>query len=322
MSEFSNHLTIKDIAKLSGVSKSTVSRVINHDPMVKETTRNKVMAIVEQYQFTPSKSARAMRGYGNKVIGIVVTRLDSMSENQAVRTMLPILYQYGYDPIIIESQFSVDKVEEHLTMLKEKQADGVIIFAFTGLEPSLLSFWENKSVIMARSYTDFTCVCYDDIGAVSTLLKYLHQSKHHKKIGFIGIEQHDQTTGALRYQAYMDYCQQNQISPNAYLGNLSYRSGYELAQSILSLSPTAIVCATDAIALGLNKYLQQNQLEHIVVASIGNSELLNFLFPNTLTVELGFDKAGTYAAKELLSMLQNTTLAKTITVPSTLIFNE
>ncbi|OCG10711.1 trehalose operon repressor TreR [Gilliamella apicola] len=322
MSEFSNHLTIKDIAKLSGVSKSTVSRVINHDPMVKETTRNKVMAIIEQYQFTPSKSARAMRGYGNKVIGIVVTRLDSMSENQAVRAMLPILYQYGYDPIIIESQFSVDKVEEHLTMLKEKQADGVIIFAFTGLEPSLLSFWENKSVIMARSYTDFTCVCYDDIGAVTTLLKYLHQSKHHKKIGFIGIEQHDQTTGALRYQAYMDYCQQNQISPNAYLGNLSYRSGYELAQSILSLSPTAIVCATDAIALGLNKYLQQNQLEHIVVASIGNSELLNFLFPNTLTVELGFDKAGTYAAKELLSMLQNTTLAKTITVPSTLIFNE
>lgn len=322
MSEFSNHLTIKDIAKLSGVSKSTVSRVINHDPMVKETTRNKVMTIIEQYQFTPSKSARAMRGYGNKVIGIVVTRLDSMSENQAVRAMLPILYQYGYDPIIIESQFSVDKVEEHLTMLKEKQADGVIIFAFTGLEPSLLSFWENKSVIMARSYTDFTCVCYDDIGAVTTLLKYLHQSKHHKKIGFIGIEQHDQTTGALRYQAYMDYCQQNQISPNAYLGNLSYRSGYELAQSILSLSPTAIVCATDAIALGLNKYLQQNQLEHIVVASIGNSELLNFLFPNTLTVELGFDKAGTYAAKELLSMLQNTTLAKTITVPSTLIFNE
>ena len=322
MSEFSNHLTIKDIAKLSGVSKSTVSRVINHDPMVKETTRNKVMAIIEQYQFTPSKSARAMRGYGNKVIGIVVTRLDSMSENKAVRTMLPILYQYGYDPIIIESQFSVDKVEEHLTMLKEKRADGVIIFAFTGLEPSLLSFWENKSVIMARSYTDFTCVCYDDIGAVTTLLKYLHQSKHHKKIGFIGIEQHDQTTGALRYQAYMDYCQQNQISPNAYLGNLSYRSGYELAQPILSLSPTAIVCATDAIALGLNKYLQQNQLEHIVVASIGNSELLNFLFPNTLTVELGFDKAGTYAAKELLSMLQNSTLAKTITVPSTLIFNE
>lgn len=87
MSKPSNHLTIKDIAKLSGVSKSTVSRVVNHDPIVKETTRNKVMTIVEQYQFTPSKSARALRGYGNKVIGIVVNRLDLTSENQAVRAI-------------------------------------------------------------------------------------------------------------------------------------------------------------------------------------------------------------------------------------------
>ncbi len=315
MSALSNHLTIKDIAKLSGVSKSTVSRVINHDPMVKETTRNKVMTIIEQYQFIPSKSARAMRGYGNKVIGIIVTRLDSMSENQAVRAILPILYQHGYDPIILESQFSVNKVHEHLTILKEKQADGVIVFAFTGLEHSLLSFWQNKSVIIARSFQEYTCICYDDIGAVTTLLKYLHQSRKHQNIGFLGIDQQDQTTGALRYQAYMDYCQKHQISTNAYLGNLSYRSGYELAESILSHSPTAIVCATDAIALGLNKYLQQNQLEHIVVASIGNSELLNFLFPDTLSVELGFDKAGTYAAQALLSMLQNTVSFKTTTVP-------
>ncbi|MCT6884554.1 MAG: LacI family DNA-binding transcriptional regulator, partial [Gilliamella apis] len=117
MSKSSTNLTIKDIAKLSGVSKSTVSRVINHDPMVKESTRNKVMAIVEQYQFTPSKSARAMRGYGNKVIGIIVTRLDSISENHAVQSMLPIFYANGYDPIIIESQFSATKVAEHLTML-------------------------------------------------------------------------------------------------------------------------------------------------------------------------------------------------------------
>lgn len=45
-----------------------------------------------------------------------------------------------------------------------------------------------------------------------------------------------------------------------------------------------------------------------MVASIGNSELLNFLFPNTLSVELGFDKAGIYAAKALLSILQDAVL--------------
>ncbi|WP_202115468.1 trehalose operon repressor TreR [Gilliamella sp. Pas-s25] len=319
MSRSSNHLTIKDIAKLCGVSKSTVSRVINHDPMVKASTRANVMAIIEQYQFIPSKSARAMRGYGNKVIGIIVTRLDSLSENQAVQSMLPIFYQHGYDPIIMESQFSTTKVNEHLSMLKDKQADGVIIFAFTGLEQSLLSVWRDKSVVIARKLSAHSCICYDDVGAVNMLLAHLYQSQQHQKIGYIGVEQQDQTTGALRYQAYVDFCQQYQLTPNAALGQLSYRSGYELAELVLVKNPSAIVCATDSIALGLNKYLHEKQLDDITVASIGNSELLGFLFPKTCAVELGFDQAGRYAAQTLLSMLQNHFELNCITVPCRLI---
>ena len=319
MSKSSTNLTIKDIAKLSGVSKSTVSRVINHDPMVKESTRNKVMAIVEQYQFTPSKSARAMRGYGNKVIGIIVTRLDSISENHAVQSMLPIFYANGYDPIIIESQFSATKVAEHLTMLREKQADGVVVFAFTGLESSRLAFWRNKCVVIARPFPDYSCICYDDVGAVNKALTYLYQKEKHKKIGYIGITKQDQTTGGLRYQAYIDFCSTYKIQANAVLGNLSYYSGYELAESVLVHSPTAIVCATDSIALGLNKFLSEKNINNIVVISIGSSELLNFLFSQTITVDLGFDKAGIYAANELLLMLEKQVNAKIITVPSQLL---
>ncbi|MCX8583733.1 MULTISPECIES: trehalose operon repressor TreR [unclassified Gilliamella] len=314
MNKPSPNLTIKDIAKLSGVSKSTVSRVINHDPMVKESTRNKVMAIVEQYQFTPSKSARAMRGYGNKVIGIIVTRLDSISENHAVRNMLPVFYANGYDPIIIESQFSPQKVEEHLTMLKEKQADGVVIFAFTGLNSSRLTFWQDKCVVIARPFSDYTCICYDDVGAVNKALTYLYQK--HKKIGYIGITKQDQTTGELRYQAYTNFCHTHKLKPNAVLGKLSYYSGYELAESVLVDSPTAIVCATDSIALGLNKFLSEKNINNIVVISIGSSDLLKFLFAKTITVDLGFDKAGTYAANELLQILQSGAKPKIITVPS------
>ncbi len=314
MNKPSPNLTIKDIAKLSGVSKSTVSRVINHDPMVKESTRNKVMAIVEQYQFTPSKSARAMRGYGNKVIGIIVTRLDSISENHAVRNMLPVFYANGYDPIIIESQFSPQKVEEHLTMLKEKQADGVVIFAFTGLNSSRLTFWQDKCVVIARPFSEYTCICYDDVGAVNKALTYLYQK--HKKIGYIGITKQDQTTGELRYQAYTNFCHTHKLKPNAVLGKLSYYSGYELAESVLVDSPTAIICATDSIALGLNKFLSEKNINNIVVISIGSSELLKFLFTKTITVDLGFDKAGTYAANELLQILQSGAKPKIITVPS------
>jgi DNA-binding LacI/PurR family transcriptional regulator len=74
-----------------------------------------------------------MRGQSDKVVAIIVTRLDSLSENLAVQTMLPAFYEQGYDPIMMESQFSPELVEEHLGMLRRRNIDGVVLFGFTGI---------------------------------------------------------------------------------------------------------------------------------------------------------------------------------------------
>ena len=95
-------LTILDIAKLSGVGKSTVSRVLNQDPNVNPQTRDRVEAVIREHGFEPSKSARAMRTNSARLVGIIVSRLDSASENRAVRGMLEILYARGYDAMLME----------------------------------------------------------------------------------------------------------------------------------------------------------------------------------------------------------------------------
>ena len=74
-----SRLTIKDIARLSGVGKSTVSRVLNNESGVSARTRERVEAVMQQEGFSPSRSARAMRGQSDKVVAIIVTRLDSLS---------------------------------------------------------------------------------------------------------------------------------------------------------------------------------------------------------------------------------------------------
>lgn len=68
-----NRLTIKDIARLSGVGKSTVSRVLNNESGVSQRTRERVEAVMNQHGFSPSRSARAMRGQSDKVVAIIVT---------------------------------------------------------------------------------------------------------------------------------------------------------------------------------------------------------------------------------------------------------
>jgi len=246
-------LTIKDIARLSGVGKSTVSRVINGDANVKQQTRDLVEQVILQQQFVPSKSARAMRGYSNKAIGIIVSRLDSVSENEAISAILPLFYQGGFDPVIVESQFERKKVIEHLKMFAQRQIDGLIIFAFTGLEPGLLDEWQNKAVVMARPYT-----------------------------------------------------------------------GYQFAAELIKpyeKTLSTIVCATDTLALGVNKYLQENSITHIAVGSIGQSKLLHFLFPNTVSVHLGFHEAGILAAQTLLTLLKKSSPPTHTIVPSTLVIN-
>lgn len=85
-----------------------------------------------------------MRGQSDKVVGIIVSRLDSPSENQAVRTMLPLFYQQGYDPILMESQFDTTLVSEHLHILQQRHVDGVILFGFSGLTAEMLAPWQEK----------------------------------------------------------------------------------------------------------------------------------------------------------------------------------
>ena len=312
-----NRLTIKDIARLSGVGKSTVSRVINGEASVSQLTRERVEAVILQQGFTPSKSARAMRGQSDKVVGIIVSRLDSPAENQAVRAMLPLLYQQGFDPILMESQFNTRLVEEHLHMLAQRHVDGVILFGFNDLTQEMLTPWQEKIVVMVRNYSGFSSVCYDDAGAVNLLMDHLY-TREHRHISYLGVEQRDATTGACRYQAYLNACSRLNLPPKAILGELSYQNGFDLVVGVINADTTALVCASDSLALGATKYVQQQKITGIQVCAIGNTPLLNFLFPETVSVEFGYDNAGRYAVRQLLAQLAGDNEIRHIVVPSTL----
>ncbi|MEI2263672.1 trehalose operon repressor TreR [Erwinia sp. CGal63] len=296
-----NRLTIKDIARLSGVGKSTVSRVLNGEQGVSQKTREKVEAVIHQQDFTPSRSARAMREQSDRVVGIIVSRLDSPAENQALRAMLPLFYQQGFDPVIMESQFDPEQVQGQLHMLARRHVDGVILFGFSGLSEGMLDGWQQKMVVMVRSYAGFSSVCYDDAGAVNLLMDKLYQQGH-RHISYLGVQQSDATTGACRWQAYLAACRRLELNALGELGELSWQHGFERARDVLTPQTTALICASDSIALGANKYLQQ-QPGRIQVCAIGNTQLASFLFPETLAVEFGYGEAGTQAARQLLAQL-------------------
>lgn len=297
-------LTIIDIAKLAGVGKSTVSRVINGDPGVKRATRDKVLKVIGEVNFTPSSSAQNMRLKQNKVVGIINTRLDSRSENRAIKGILDILYGKNYDVIMLESHFSREKTIEHIKVLEEKNIAGIIIFAISDLDYSFLEETTIPIVMVAKEVEGFTSIAYDDYQAITMIIEHLKKKKM-DKIAYIGVHPRDITTGYIRYSAYRDYCTACNKRDISRFGDFSYESGYHLAHEILGSEKDidSIVCATDNIALGVRKYLSEKNINNIVVTGVGNDRLLRFLYEDHISINFKYEDAGKKAAKTILKKI-------------------
>ena len=296
------NLTILDIAKLSGVGKSTVSRVLTNDPKVKPATREKVERVIAESGYVPSKSAQSMRGGSQKVIGVIISRLDSPSENKAVSTMLNKLYGSGYDVVIMESQFDRDKTNEHLQVLKRRNVDGVIVFGFTECDIAEIELWQHRAVVIALDTENVTSINYDNQGVIDNALDHLTQ-KSLSNIAFIGVDPSDKSTGEMRLKAYLDWCERTQSTPNYQTGQLHHESAYLLVDRVIQPETQAIVCASDTLALGVIKRLQELQREDIAVTGVGGNDLLSFLFPNIHSIDPGYQSAGELAANLLISQL-------------------
>ncbi|KJF81610.1 trehalose operon repressor TreR [Photobacterium angustum] len=295
-------LTILDIAKLADVGKSTVSRVLTNDPKVKAQTREKVEKIIRESGYTPSKSAQSMRGGSQKVVGIIISRLDSPSENRVVATMLSTLYAAGYDVVIMESQFDRNKTNEHLAVLKKRNVDGVIVFGFTGCDENALAQWGNRVVAIAMDTQLISSINYDNQGVIEHALAHVHHQSI-SRISYIGVDPEDKTTGLARLTAYKKWCKNQGITPCYKTGKLSHESAYQLVDEVLKPDTQAIICASDTIALGVAKRLQEIAREDVVITGVGGNELLSFLFPKIFSVDPGYACAGKKAADILINQL-------------------
>lgn len=314
-------LTIFDIAKKSGVGKSTVSRVLNHDENVKEETREKVLKVINEMNYKPSINARGMRSNNSRVIGIITSRLDSSSEAQAVRGMLEVIYSMGYDVVLAESLFDQEKTKEHIEMFINKKVEGIILFATSGVEYDYLKKIKVPIVMMGQEVKGFTSIVYDDYGAVEKILKEF-QNMGLKKIAYMGVDLSDRTTGYRRYKAYEEFVNENNMKNISVFGDFTYKKAYELTESLVGNEIDGIVCATDNLALGVRKYLAEKHIEDIVVSGIGKNELLNFLYENHITVNLSYKKSGIEAGKIIFKMLSGGAADKKIVMESHLVKGE
>ncbi len=129
--------TIKDVAKLAGVSTTTVSHVINKTRFVAEKTTQAVWDAISELNYSPSAVARSLKVNTTKSIGMIVTTSESPFFAEIILAMERHCYEMGYSLFLCNTQNDPEKIQNHLDMLMTKRVDGILVMCSEYTENSL-----------------------------------------------------------------------------------------------------------------------------------------------------------------------------------------
>ena len=306
-------LNIIDIAKLAGVSKSTVSRYLNNGYVSVEAS-NKIKKVLDETGFKPQRQAKGMRTKKTNLIGVIVPKISSETPSRVVEGITEVLSPNGYDILIANTNLSIEKELEYLNIFKSNQVDGIIFMATKIIDKHIevIKNLEVPIVVVAQDIKDCSCVYFNEFQATEDITSYLIK-KGHKKIGYIGIYEEDKTVGLYRKQAYINTLKNNNIEinyENIKSGDFEEKSGYILTKEIMEGGdiPTAIVAVTDNLALGAIEYLMENKYrvpEDIAVVGMGDSRIARVITPKLTTIHYHYKTAGRKSAEIILKNLGN-----------------
>lgn len=322
-----------DIAKIAGVSRSTVSRVINNYSNVPIETREKVLEIIKQYNYVPHASARTLAGKSNKIIGLFIIDIKKsqaeflISESSYftpfISDIIDISSKKGYHVLVA----TVNKNKDYNSiqdLFMNKTINGGIFIGVKNDEPEISKLIElnyNVAIIdqEIHSYNDIfsnsIIVNVDNIGGAYDATKYLIELGH-KNIAHIGGEK-DKLSGTLRYEGFRKAMKDFGVPIRNNLiafGDFTEESGYKVARKILGKEiPTAIFAANDSMAIGAIKALQEMNLsvpEDISIIGFDDIAVARYMKPALSTVRMAIHQMASIATKNLISSIEENTKVK------------
>ena len=129
--------TIKDVAKMAGVSTTTVSHVINKTRFVAKETEEAVMQAIKSLKYSPSAVARSLKVNTTKSIGMIVTTSESPYFAEIIHAVEDHCYRQGYSLFLCNTQNDPEKIKNHVEMLTKKRVDGLLVMCSEYTQHSL-----------------------------------------------------------------------------------------------------------------------------------------------------------------------------------------
>ncbi|MFC7321162.1 LacI family DNA-binding transcriptional regulator [Halobacillus campisalis] len=146
--------TIEDVAKLAGLSRTTVSRVINNQPYVTEEKKIKINEAMKELGYVPNSSARRLRSQRTETIAVLLPRVTNPFFGQLIESLEQKASDYGYQVIVCQTHDKKYKELDYLQLLKTKQVDGVIMASLTNEWMDIEPFLDSGPIVLCNEYME------------------------------------------------------------------------------------------------------------------------------------------------------------------------
>jgi DNA-binding LacI/PurR family transcriptional regulator len=247
-------ITIKDVAALAGVAKSTVSRAFASPRLVSNETYLKVMEAAKKLQYVPNPLAQALSVSSTKNITIVVPNIESITTAGIVRGCMHYLNQYGYSLLVLDSSEDYNLELDYTNLLEKKLSDGVI-FCYGSAKQVMTKMKHRFPIVFVEIVPEDPEVDYiamDFRSGIAKIFKHLLDLKH-QRIAVIFGRNDDYARNRLNtiLAVAPEY---NLEFPKEYLhfSNWTLQDGFEAFREIMStkVPPTALIYISDLMAFG------------------------------------------------------------------------
>ena len=308
-------MNIYDISKLANVSIATVSRVVNNSPKVSPKTKEKVLAVMKENEYTPNAFARGLGLGSMKTVGIICPNIDDIYMAKAVSYLEQNLHAHGYDCILGCSGFKQEEKEDYVRLLLSKKIDTLILvgstYAGNGKDESDTDYIreaaEQVSIFMINakvSGDNIYCTYADDFQATYEVTKAFIRRGKEKILFMYDSESYSARQKMAGYEAAL------QDAGYPIRGNLKFKTknDIEYTRDMLLeynriLDFDSVLATEDGIAIGAVKYAKIKGLaipEELAVVGYNNSILAISSDPELTSVD---SKLGVMCKKTVERMI-------------------
>lgn len=313
-------VTIKTLAKLAGVSHTTISRALNNSPLVKPQTKKKIQRLAEEMGYVPDINAKGLVTNKAFVVGIYFSRLKSgTSSNFLAESIRQIKYALADYTLAING---LDLVSNKLSLLANGKPDGVLFISQSVSDDPYIEFMRDNGipvVVINRrtSVTNVINIVPDEYHGVYQAIQYAIRLGH-QNFGLIkGADNFASTQ--IREQGLRDAIKDSQTASiresSIVQGDYSRKSGFHSMNKILMQDeiPSLVFCSNDEMAMGALKACHKFGLkvpEDISLIGFDNADYAQFMIPGLTTIYKPVDEIAKRGVTELKELMSNDLVVK------------